>query len=81
MIFSLLDDVSLLADEDSTRSLLEETFLSLDEDVSFLLDEDDLLDDVSSISSESSLEIVGVEHATRNAENKSARKGFSFFTP
>ena len=81
MIFSLLDDVSLLADEDSTRSLLEETFLSLDEDVSFLLDEDDLLDDVSSISSESSLEIVGVEHATRNAENKNARKGFSFFTP
>ena len=36
VIVSLLDDVSLYADEDSTCSLLEETFESLDEDVSFL---------------------------------------------
>ena len=64
--------------EDEYRLELEE----------LLLEEDDLFFSLLEIfpcsldhfsSSESSLEIVGVEHATKTTENKNAREYFNFF--
>ena len=81
----LLDDdlSSLLFDEDDLSetfiiSLLEDFSLYVDEDSTYSLLDDCFLVDLTH-SSESSLEIVGVEHATRNAEKRNAKESDEVF--